>query len=131
MASGKVTFGQYIPMSEHMSIIKGIYTRTKQEIIIKEYTRFKIAELAPYLTEQFCQAKLHHPYICNIIDVLLDESEAGFKLNLCLEKLEGTLQGEIENRALRGEWYSEEELWRFLQGTGEALAQAQRLVSGT
>jgi len=131
MAAEKVHFGQPFPRSEQLNIFSGTYTRTGQEIIIKQYTYPQISEFAKCLTEQFCQAKLHHQHICNIIDVLLTESAAGIQLSLCLEKLDTNLESEVQGRADRGERYREEELWEFLQGTVEALALAQDLVKCT
>jgi hypothetical protein len=81
------------------------------------------------LKELFCQAKLSHSHFCDIIDVMFLEKSTGFELTLCLEKLERDLQAEIEERKGSARPYIEEELWKFLQGTVEAMALAQGLVS--
>lgn len=128
MASDKVIFGKLLQSTQQTSIFEGIYKRTNQRIIIKQYKFHQIAHVAQGLKEQFCQAKLHHARFCNILDVLFSESEAGYELCLCLEKLEKDLNREIIEKAHRGDRYREAELWEFLQGTVEALALAQDLV---
>jgi len=133
MANSKVIFGKSLPTQtdEKTSIFEGLYKLTQQKIIIKQYRFHEISQLAQGLQELICQAKLHHPRFCSLVDALFTESAAGYELSLYLERLDGDLQKEIESRAIQGKTYSEQELWEFLQGTVEALALAQDLVNCT
>lgn len=127
-ASDFIIFGPLISTATNRNVFLGRLKLTKQEIVIKQYSFHKPAELTQRFNELFCQAKLKHPGICDIINVFLDKKPEEFNLILCLEKLEQDLSNEILRRLGNREWYREEELWEFLQSTVEAMSFAQKQV---
>ena len=123
-----IIFQKPIRFEENTNIYEGFHKTTKQKIIIKQHTFCSLSKLMQVLKELFCQAKLRHSHFCDIIDVLFQEKPTGYEVSLCLERLERDLEAEIVERKGSAKPYTEEELWKFLQDTVEAMASAQDLV---
>ena len=123
-----------LDFSEHRDFPEGEGMRlathpTHKQVMVKIKTLQNLSDLSPHLREIFAQAKMNHPWIFPILDVLVGTNGSEeYVVALVFECFKNSLKRDIEKRKENGEQFSEYDLWEFLTGTVSALCDAQELV---
>jgi hypothetical protein len=102
---------------------------THGQVMVKVKTLKSLPDLVPHLREVFAQAKMNHPLIFPILDVLVGTNGSEeFVVALVFERFDHSLKQAIDRRKENEEHFSEYDLFAFLTGTVSALCAAQDLV---
>lgn len=95
-------------------------------VAVKEQLTHSLQRANEAISESLNQAQLDHPNVCRVYKCFLDpQVHSGFKSVIIMEWMERDVFTIIRERQTHQQFWSEEELWRYLAELIEALAYAQ------
>ena len=94
------------------------------EVIIKRYECEDITAVQRRVLEAFVQTRVEHPHSCRLIEPIVEYVKGRHFVSLVMEKLSSDVSKELEAKRKAREVYTEEELRKFLDQVGQALAFA-------
>ena len=95
-----------------------------REVIIKRYECENITVVQRRVLEAFVQIRVEHPHSCRLIEPIVELVGSKHFVSLVMEKLNSDVGKEIKERQNSNRPFSEEELRKFLDQIGQALAFA-------
>lgn len=108
-----------------VQVYEGELISTGQPVAIKDQRFSSLSEAMLAVNEALSQVRLSHPSIAQFYGLCMSKQTDGVTVSLIIELCTRDLKQEIEERYIRNDYWSEEELWQILINLVNALALAQ------
>lgn len=124
----------YVNTESNVKLFHGVSLSDSKPVVIKchEFSNINqplvYQKISQVINAAIVQAKVHHPHICEILEVQVEIQEDKCAVMHVLEALESDVGADMYQRRLAGQGYSETELTSFLVQTSTALAHSHSLV---